>query len=380
MLFPVPASVRIAASPAAHIRGAGGYCLEGDQVLLNADLEWVQPGAAHASDWALQLWAWPTDAAFVAEATKIAEVPLAQSTADAARNHVEAATAALPPAGTRTYTVVLALSAGCGGVYDTVHDLLVFPRSEQFLQPHFDGPVGYAFDGDSVRLQAARVLNPRGADNLSGNLSLELWALDAPYAGGAFAGYRVGSSGLGRLAGQSDWHDVRASAMVEPLPPGSWSLTLMLREWTGPAGWVTRDYANFPLTHEVAAQPAPPVSIAPVDTEAVAVLPEPVAAVNVAHDRAQANKADAGSKKPAKAKAPPKDVTARAGTASFGVGDGVVSINRASETELNAIKGLTKALAKGIVAGRPYRSIDALIEVKGMGKKLLAKLRPFLGL
>ena len=57
-----------------------------------------------------------------------------------------------------------------------------------------------------------------------------------------------------------------------------------------------------------------------------------------------------------------------------------VNINTASATELAAINGLGEVKAKAIVAYReqngPFKSVDDLKEVKGIGEQMLAKLRP----
>jgi len=47
--------------------------------------------------------------------------------------------------------------------------------------------------------------------------------------------------------------------------------------------------------------------------------------------------------------------------------------------ELAAVKGVSQALAAAIVAARPYAGLDDLVKAKGMGEKLLAKLRPLYG-
>jgi competence protein ComEA len=57
-----------------------------------------------------------------------------------------------------------------------------------------------------------------------------------------------------------------------------------------------------------------------------------------------------------------------------------VSINLASVDELARVKGLNKKIAKDIVERRPFASIDGLIDVRGIGKKTLDKLRSLLTL
>ena len=59
-----------------------------------------------------------------------------------------------------------------------------------------------------------------------------------------------------------------------------------------------------------------------------------------------------------------------------------VNINTASETELQRVPGIGPAFAKRIVAMRrnagPFKSVDDLRAVEGIGKKRLDKMRPYL--
>ncbi len=79
------------------------------------------------------------------------------------------------------------------------------------------------------------------------------------------------------------------------------------------------------------------------------------------------------AKKPAAKKAAPKAAAPKAEA-------GKVSINTASEAELAAVKGLPKAVAAAIVAARPFKQVDDLLAVKGVGAKLLDKLKGSLAL
>ncbi len=54
-----------------------------------------------------------------------------------------------------------------------------------------------------------------------------------------------------------------------------------------------------------------------------------------------------------------------------------VNINTCTLTELETVPGVGPELAKLIVAGRPYQSVDQLVDVKGIGAKSLLKLRPY---
>ncbi len=54
---------------------------------------------------------------------------------------------------------------------------------------------------------------------------------------------------------------------------------------------------------------------------------------------------------------------------------GLLDLNTATEKELRSIKGIGPVLAERIIAGRPYRTIDDLLKVKGIGLKKLKKMR-----
>ena len=378
-------------NPAARLGGEYGYRMNGDSASLSAELAVLDGQALAGADWALQLWACDADASGRLQGVKVAEVNLGALDGDGyGTTPVGGNTVALPPAGNGAHTMVLALASGANGQFSQIHDFAVFDRPQSFTQPRLDGVVGYRFEGQSVRLTVARIENPRDAGNLSGSLALELWALDAPYGGGAFLGSLVGGVQLGALAGQSEWREIAVDADAAPLPAGRWQLVLMLREWT-PAGFVTRDYCNFAVPHVVDIIAAPPAATpvptsgaeAPAVATPAAPTPAPAkpktkatapqapakAAVAPAGKAAAAAKAVAAMA-PAKAKVSEKATRAEA----------LPSVNTASADELAAIKGLSKTVAKAIVAGRPYASLDELTRAKGMGEKLLAKLRQQLSL
>lgn len=55
----------------------------------------------------------------------------------------------------------------------------------------------------------------------------------------------------------------------------------------------------------------------------------------------------------------------------------LLDLNTSTEKELQSIKGVGPVLAKKIIAGRPYKTVDGLIKVKGIGPKKLEKIRPY---
>ncbi len=70
-----------------------------------------------------------------------------------------------------------------------------------------------------------------------------------------------------------------------------------------------------------------------------------------------------------------KELQSQAKTAKFS--DGLLDINTASKEELESIKGIGPILAERIIARRPYKTVDGLIKVKGIGSKKLEKIRPY---
>jgi DNA uptake protein ComE-like DNA-binding protein len=155
--------------------------------------------------------------------------------------------------------------------------------------------------------------------------------MDRAYHGGDFTGSAVTGVILGTLAGQCSWTGLYFPLTAD-LPSKNSRLVLMLREWNG-TRYITRDYVNL-------SEPL----IAPVSSPVAVVTP-----------------VIAGTKSARKAKKSSRTTT--------------VSINRATEAEFTSVKGLSPSLVQAIIAGRPYARLDDLVKVKGIGPKLLAKIR-----
>jgi DNA uptake protein ComE-like DNA-binding protein len=68
-----------------------------------------------------------------------------------------------------------------------------------------------------------------------------------------------------------------------------------------------------------------------------------------------------------RAKQPPNDGNATSGR--------LIDINSASQGELESLPGIGPTLARRIIEGRPYRAVDDLLRVKGIGEKRLAEIR-----
>jgi len=60
------------------------------------------------------------------------------------------------------------------------------------------------------------------------------------------------------------------------------------------------------------------------------------------------------------------------------VSSNIIDINKANETELQSINGIGPVLAGKIITGRPYKNIEDLLNVSGIGPKTLEKIRPYI--
>lgn len=340
-------------SPAAAFGGSFGYAFDGDQVDLNAEVLLHDP----ATPVSLQLWACPRPYEGVAQpGVRIAEVPVGDAHG-AGFLYVNATVAAIPPAGISDHAMLLVLAGPDG----TPLDYANFPHRETFLLPRLGGELGYRMDGDRLFLSAGVIANPRRAGNVSGSLRLELWALAESYDGGAFNGYSLGAADVGQVFGESNLVGCQYEAPLSLPPEGTWQLVLMLREWIGQA-YLTRDYTNFPSAvsfplQAVEQEVEPAISLASARTGSEEPAHASVQQCNTPEPRKAAKRASA-------AKAV-KTLPAPA----------LPSVNTADLIDLQGIKGLPKAVAAAIVAKRPFAGLDELIEVKGVGPKLLEKLR-----
>ena len=179
-----------------RIGSTHSYSFNGDQVRLDAELLIDTSAEPSERDWALQLWACaaPFDGHPTA-GTLVAQIPFDPIGSDALQ-YVSAEAPAFPPAGHGSHAMVLALAAGHDGRFDELHDYANYPRTESFAQPEFNGAAGFDLRDEVVTLNADGITNPR-TDNLSGTLSLELWALAAPYTSGAPEGVQLAVSQAG---------------------------------------------------------------------------------------------------------------------------------------------------------------------------------------
>jgi hypothetical protein len=328
----------------ARLGAEHGYRIEGDTVCINADLG--LPAFFSTRAFALELWACtePHQGGALS-GTKVCQVTLDLPTPLSPYvHHVEArADAHLPPHG-RCHAMVLALVEQAPDGLRIVHDFFNYPELQAFDLPHFEGGVGYILNGSEVSLKADGIRNPRNMDNMSGTLSLELWASPAAREEMTRESVCLAAAELPRVSGQHVLSTVEMHTAFADPPAGRWNLSLLLREWTLAEGYVTRDRRTFAREY---ARSEP--------HDAASVL-EPVSS-------------------------PPAVTSARASApAASGWRRCPVSIHTASVEQLAKVKGLNLRLAKEIVKARPFESLDELIKVRGIGAKTLERIKVLLTL
>jgi DNA uptake protein ComE-like DNA-binding protein len=307
-------------SKMAHFGIHQAYALHGDFAELSAEL--ALPTLNET--WALQLWACDAPAATgELDGVMVAEASVDVGAVDAqGKGFVSTQVPATLPVSGRDYAMVMALARRDANGLAHIHAISNFQQRQWVEGPRLNGGVGYSIEGETVRLSVDSVHNPR-VGNVSGTLALELWAVSKPFDGREQKdAQKLAGLELTCLAGQSSHTGIVGSVPFRAPARGCFHVVLVLREWTA-MGYVTRDYRTFDLMYQHGSEPAPVV-------------------------------------------------------VSKGIGAARVCIHTATVDDLAAVPGLTKRLAQEIVRNRPFKSLDELLRVRGIGDKTLRKLRALL--
>lgn len=238
------------------------------------------------------------------------------------------------------------------------------------------GLYGYQIQQDRIIITIDQIESHRDIGNLSGTIALELrgYTQDGQTA-------VLASTTIGQLSGQHFLAHCEYDLIFTPPPSGQWQLALELREWNG-VQYDLIDQALFDQTYcvEEPTKTAKEAVVAtennvivadftPVDDVATSVEAEsttqPIARIDAPkHSKAaELNKPAESSKKKAKASKSSKQERI------------LLSVNQSSLEELSNVKGLPKKVAKEIVDSRPHSTWESLLKLKGMGPKLLKKLK-----
>jgi hypothetical protein len=99
----------------------------------------------------------------------------------------------------------------------------------------FVGNAAYTYAGNVAVLTADEIRN-FDSSGASGPLQLELWAIAAPFGGGAVTGYKLAEYTLGQLGPGFSYSNVSSGSVpFTPPPPGEWTFTIFVTEYTAGA-------------------------------------------------------------------------------------------------------------------------------------------------
>jgi hypothetical protein len=220
----------------------------------------------------------------------------------------------------------------------------------------------YSIENGRVTISIGRIASHRDSRDISGTLSVELWALDGSYSGRDFGGIPLAGTTIGEMLGQHFLTDCRYDLVFKQPPDGTWHLTLMLREWTA-AGYITRDYVNFAPTYVVGTGSVmSSESDNLIDVELASEKKAPPVPAEIG-DRVH-----------------PADAVANETSTSSGMdqelGQGA-SLSSATPEEISTVKETSDNVEENIVAERPSGSIGEPLRAKGERVNLLQRLLRF---
>lgn len=225
----------------------------------------------------------------------------------------------------------------------------------------FSGHYSYKIQDDRVILCISQITNHRPLDNISGTLAIELrgYHTDGHYL-------VLASTTIGQLTGQHLLADCHYDLVFQMPPAGSWLLALEVHEWEGEQyGLMDQQFFAQPyyIPEEApcSSEASPSGSTAALNEE-IPLTDAPVDQINTkGESKPTIPKASKKPKTSTEKKAPEKKAKA--------------SINKSSQEELLSVKGIPKKVVNEMIEQRPFSSWEAVLLIKGMGPKLLKKLR-----
>jgi hypothetical protein len=233
-------------NPYINFNGTSGYARHEDTISLFADrIDNLNHAGVASGNLCLQLWACQSPyTGGNLTGWKLAELPLGMLRPGHSLTPIKSdVPASLPESG--DFAIILVIAEWDGEGFNLIHDFHNYPCRDVFVHPRLEGLVGYrCVDDKRLVVDVERIHNPRDLNNMSGTLSLELWALPEPYSAGDFRGHALGAVTLGPLAGGRGWENCAYDMEIATPPADTYSLVLMLREWNGNS-YVTRDHCNF---------------------------------------------------------------------------------------------------------------------------------------
>ena len=109
--------------------------------------------------------------------------------------------------------------------------LLILIFSIEISAQSLSGSWGYKIDGKQITLYGDKITNYNNGGR-SGTLKVAIWATNYPYNGGTINGYKLYEYQLDPLDAGRYYYDVSNTGWCTYPPSGSYSLTILLLEYS----------------------------------------------------------------------------------------------------------------------------------------------------
>lgn len=216
---------------------------------------------------------------------------------------------------------------------------------------------GYKIENDRVIVSIDQISSDRDETNISGTLLIELCALSQHTSKTELL--TLASTTIGELKGQHFLSQCHYDLLFQHPPMGTWQLSLQLSEWDG-LNYILSDKVSFGLLYQTQymSDEADAYSAAQTEIEEPSIqedLKEPVindvpmATHNITTPSTEGKKLSS---------------TNRAH----------LIVNKAKISKLKGVKKVPKKVLEKLIAERPFKSEQAILNIKGMGTKMLSRV------
>ncbi|TYL49258.1 hypothetical protein [Marinomonas sp. IMCC 4694] len=234
----------------------------------------------------------------------------------------------------------------------------------------------YRILNDRIVISIEKIANNRVNHSLSGTLRVQMCAL--PLTRDLHAEPLIlASTTIGEINDQHCLVDCVYDLIFQQPLTGSWQLCLQLSEWNG-NDYVACDIAYFSLPYHVELTDAELTHIEPTDVELTSAEPTDVKTKAAEPNEQQPDSIPATTKaietKEEVQSVATVDRPELVKKNATGCSTGYIAINQSKVDQLLKVKGVSKKVLEKLIAERPFPSDKAVLNVKGMGPVMLAKV------
>ncbi|WCN11222.1 ComEA family DNA-binding protein [Marinomonas mediterranea] len=251
--------------------------------------------------------------------------------------------------------------------------------SRALMKLQLEGQCGYKQGKDRVLINMERVSSHRELNNLSGTVSIQLRAY-RQHQHRDDQSCLLASTTIGQINGQHYLENCLYDLIYTAPSAGTWDISLEIREWDG-AGYVLCDQVNFPIPMHIDFQPTTIENV--IELPLKKEVPKPLPSEKTSDiGPASSNTTNTDippcetiSTETSDSVKPEKGLKANKKKEKRTDSPEVTLINHCSTDDILEVKGLSKKVAKEIVQNRPFKKWKELLDVKGVGPKLLERIK-----